>query len=66
MWLKSPHLGLVADGEEALVQQGKLHVRGHLRHEPPILAQHVPRAAHQRIVGGALLQRLKHLRLHQR
>ena len=43
------------------MQQRKLHVRGHLRHEPPVLAQHITRAAHQGVMGGALLQRLQNL-----
>ena len=54
-------LGLVADSEEALLQQRKLHVRGHLGHEPPVLAQHIPRATHQRVMRGALLQSLQNL-----
>lgn len=43
------------------MQQGKLHVGGDLRHQPPILAQHIAGAADEGVMRGALLQRLQDL-----
>ena len=54
-------LGFGGDCHKALLQQRKLHVRRHVRHQAPVLAQQVARAAHQRLVHRAALQRLQRL-----